>query len=167
MIEMPSMQLSLKSDIASGFTGVTTLTTPGGDSSAGLARSGSTTIQIGSEQMTVTVAGAETINITARAQNGTTAAAHVASDPIYVVDGGVATDAYLINKLSWVRSGGTSYPFDSSRQVAYCPHCKEPSRLALKCDVNGCVDVAITSWNEGSACRHACLKHNRYLRGAA
>lgn len=56
-------------------------------------------------------------------------------------------------------------PFDSSRQVAYCPHCKEPSRLALKCDVNGCVDVAITSWNEGSTCRHACLKHNRYLRG--
>ena len=142
MVEMPSMQLSLKSDITSGFTGVTTLTTPGGDSSAGLARSGSTTIQIGSEQMTATIAGAETINITARAQNGTAAAAHVAGDPIYVVDGGVATDAYLINKLSWVRSGGTSYPTQFKVYTSKYQKARNPTEPSYTLDWSTPISVA-------------------------
>ena len=53
-------------------------------------------------------------------------------------------------------------PFDSSQQVPYCPHCKGANRLALKCYVDGCGDVATTSWREGSGMRHACLKHNRF-----
>lgn len=110
MVKMPVMGLTLKTGISSGYTGLVTLTTPGGDSSAGLERSGSFTIQIGSEQMTAFVSNSSQVNVTARAQNGTTAAAHVAGDPVYIVVSGVATDAYKVKQLKWARSGGTIYP---------------------------------------------------------
>lgn len=110
MVKMPEMGLTLKSGISSGYTGLVTLSSAAGDSSAGLERSGSFTIQIGSEQMTATVSNSTQINITARAANGTTAAAHVAGDPVYIVIGGVATDAFKIRQLKWERSGGTIYP---------------------------------------------------------
>jgi hypothetical protein len=92
--------------------------------------------------MTATVAGAETINITARAQNGTTAAAHVAGDPIYVVDGGVATDAYLINKLSWVRSGGTSYPTQFKIYTSKYQKARNPTEPSYTLDWSTPISVA-------------------------
>lgn len=112
LVELPSMDLSLKADITSGFTGVTTVSKPGGDSNTGLPRSGSFTVQIGTEQMTASVSGDDGLNITARAQNGTSAVAHVAGDPVYYVDSGVATDAYLIRQIAWTHAGGTIHPKD-------------------------------------------------------
>lgn len=94
MAELPSLNLTLKADISSGYTGVISISNGSGLSTVGLASSG--TIQIGSEQLTYNSRTLTTINITARGANSTTAAAHVAGDAIYVVDSGVAVDAHLI-----------------------------------------------------------------------
>lgn len=112
MLRMPAMGLTLKNTLASGVTGLATLTTPGGDTTVGLEQAGSITIQIGSEQMTASVSNATQINITARAQNGTSTAQHLAGDPIFVVVSGVATDAFKVTQVHWERAGGTIYPKD-------------------------------------------------------
>ena len=60
-------------------------------------------LQIGSEQFAYSQKSFRGVFVSQRAYGGTSATAHASGDPIYVVDGGLATDAQSISKLvlSW------------------------------------------------------------------
>ena len=141
LFKMPVMDLQLKAALTSGATGLVTLTKPGGDSSAGIARSGSFVFQIGDEQFTATNSNATQINISARGVNGTVAAAHVAGDPVYIVDSSVATDAYLVRLLKWARSGGTIYPKDFKLYTSNLPQPRKPTDAGYTADYGAPITV--------------------------
>lgn len=158
LVELPAMELSLKADISSGFTGVTTLSKPGGDSNNGLPRSGSFTVQIGTEQMTASVSGATGLNITARAQNGTSPALHVAGDPVYFVDVGVATDGYLIRQLAWEHIGGTVHPKDFKLYTANLVGPRTPAESNYTLDYSTPTQITnntASSWASSAISRRA------------
>lgn len=107
MFRRPLMGLRLLENITDSYTGVVSI----GDLSGaavpdGIANSGSTTIQIGTEQITVTRSG-DTITITARGANSTTAAAHVNGDTVYVVESSVAVDAFPMTDITIKRLNAT------------------------------------------------------------
>jgi hypothetical protein len=105
---LPGMGLKLKADITNSATGVIELWDGKTTQTNGLPTSG--TIQIGMEQITYNAKSATTITLLARGAGGTTAAVHKANDPVYLVDGGRATDAHAIKTLSWKRRSGGAYP---------------------------------------------------------
>lgn len=103
-IDVPGMGLKLKADLTNSYTGVVTISDGSGDTTGGLPTTG--TIQIGIEQIAYTAKTATTINLTSRPSG----VAHVAGDAIYLVDGGIATDAAPIRQIILSRQGGTIYP---------------------------------------------------------
>lgn len=141
LIQLPGMDLSLKSAMTSGYTGLVTLSKSGGDSNNGLARSGSFTLQIGSEQVTASVSGTTQVNVTARGVNSTTAAAHVAGDPVYLVVSGVATDAYMISQIKWTRQGGTSYAKDFKVYTSSIESPRTPEELGYTTEYSSPITV--------------------------
>lgn len=107
MFRRPGMGLRLGVAINSSQTGAVSVVDLSGDSVPdGIATSGTTTIQIGLEQLTVT-RSADVITISSRGANGTTAAAHSKGDVIYVVESGVAVDAMPLKKIYMDRLNAT------------------------------------------------------------
>lgn len=68
----------------------------------GLEASG--TLQIGLEQITYSDRTIDSVQVTARGANGTTASAHSAGDAVQVVAGGMATASPLISAIEWQRT---------------------------------------------------------------
>ena len=85
------------------------------------------TLQIGNEQINYGGKTDTTINITARAVNGTTAAAHDSNDPVYLLDGGQATDAMLVKQIRWTRQGGPAAPASLQDMGQPAGHAAPPS----------------------------------------
>jgi len=116
MVTLPGLGLKLAEDITSSVPGNSgTLYINGPDdkySTDGLPASG--TLFIGDEQIAYSSkssAGYVTLASSgARGAGGTTAAAHNKDDEVFIMDGSVATDAYLIESIGWQRSAGTIYP---------------------------------------------------------
>lgn len=107
LFRRPALGLRLLQGITDVYTGVVSI----GDLSGavvpdGIANSGTTTLQIGLEQITVTRSG-DTITITGRGANSTTAAAHVARDVVYVVESSVAVDAFPMTDITIKRLNAT------------------------------------------------------------
>lgn len=106
LIEMPGMGLQLDADIDDSTTSMVfaDIAGPSGD---GLPDSG--TVQIGSEQISYTsidrTTGVPAGTVT-RGANSTIAAAHIAGDPIFLIDGGIAIDARPVASLSLKRKSG-------------------------------------------------------------
>ena len=110
-IELASMGLILRDDITNTTPGtgdVLYINDASGPNTGGLASSG--TLQIGSEQISYSAKHAYGVTVSARGTSGTTPAAHAAKDVVYVMDGGVATDAAPIKRIAWTRQGGTIHP---------------------------------------------------------
>ena len=142
MLELPGLNLSLKAGISSGYTGVVSVWNGSALSTVGLPSSG--TIQIGSEQISYNARTLTTINISSRGANSTSAAAHVAGDAIYIVDGGVAVDAHLIKSFilehkSIYATAGTV----RTRKIDYQP--RDPSESGYTADYD-----ASQSWTGAS-----------------
>ena len=161
LVELPAMELTLKADITSSFTGVTTLSKPGGDSNNGLPRSGSFTVQIGTEQMTASVSGDAGLNITARGQNGTSAVLHVAGDPVYLVDSGVATDAYNIKQIAWDHFGGTVHPKDFKIYTANVNSPRTPDETNYTLDYS--TPITVTANASGSWVSSLISRRTRFI----
>ncbi len=108
LFRLPGMGLRLYTDLTDSYTGVLAISDGAALSTNGLPSSG--TIQIGGEQLSYNNKTSTTLTITARGVNGTTAAAHLAEDPVYILHaGGQATDAYALRTISWsVRAGGNA-----------------------------------------------------------
>jgi len=103
LFRRPSMSLRLLENINNSYTGTVSI----GDLSGalvpdGIWNSGTTTLQIGLEQITVTRSG-DVITITGRAANGTSAESHVIGDVVYVIDSGVAVDAFPMTEITLQR----------------------------------------------------------------
>lgn len=115
MVTLPGLGLTLAQDITAtvpGNSGFLYLNGPDEKySTDGLPTSG--TLFIGDEKIAYsskTVSYVVLASIGARGASGTTAAKHDAGDEVYLMDGTVYTDAYLIGSIGWSRSGGTIYP---------------------------------------------------------
>jgi len=103
LFRRPSMSLRLLENINNSYTGTVSI----GDLSGALVPDGiwnsvTTTLQIGLEQITVTRSG-DVITITGRAANGTSAESHVIGDVVYVIDSGVAVDAFPLTEITLKR----------------------------------------------------------------
>lgn len=131
-VDLPPMGLRIRDDFNSSFTGDIFITDGATPSTAGLPSSG--TLQVGDEQMTISARYADRITISARGQGGTTAAAHKADDPVYIVDGGVKTDAHLIKSVGWKRAGGTNYPKDYRIKVSKLPDARDADESGYNAD---------------------------------
>lgn len=116
LIQLPGMGLRLLADLTANYTGILEVSDGAATSTNGLPASG--TVQIGAEQLTYTSKTATTITITARGANGTTAAVHEADDPIYIVEGGQATDAYKIDRIVIRRPTGRNAPKNFSIRLS-------------------------------------------------
>lgn len=103
LVQLPPLGLKLVADLTDSYTGAVTLTDDTGETTAGLAASGE--IQIGDERISYNSRGQNTITITARGNAGTTAAAHLKGDPVYVVVSDIAIDAFPIRTIELVRDG--------------------------------------------------------------
>jgi hypothetical protein len=111
LLQLPGFNLSLDVDLTDAYTGVLKPWNGSDYSSNGLPASG--TLQMAGEQMSFAKLDHESIQITARGQNGTDAQAHLAGEMLYVVDGTYATDAFLVNQIAWTASPGSGiYPRD-------------------------------------------------------
>ncbi|MCB9121803.1 MAG: hypothetical protein H6640_18940 [Caldilineaceae bacterium] len=108
LLQLPGINLALPAGLTPSYTGNIQPWNGAASSTNGLPASG--VIQIGGEQMAFTKVDATTINITARAQNGTAADDHFEGDLIYVVDGSMATDAFLCNEIAWSHVGSAVHP---------------------------------------------------------
>lgn len=109
-VVLPGMGLMLRDDISPTVPGVGDIlyiVNDSGPSTEGLYVT--STLQIGSEQITTSAKeGMAGMVVLARGANGTSAAAHAAADPVYVVDlDGVATDGYHIKQIIIGRAGGS------------------------------------------------------------
>jgi hypothetical protein len=106
LLTLPEIGLMLDSDITNSAPGVNSRLyisdLSGAASTIGLAASG--TIQIGLEQITYDSRTVDSVRVTARGANGTTAAAHKAGDVVQVIDGGTATTAPLLARIEWSRA---------------------------------------------------------------
>ena len=111
-IDLPGLGLALAEDVTAvspAAAGTLKITDDAGTpSTAGLPSSG--TIQIGQEQITYSAKTAAGVTVTARAANGTTAAAHVEGDTIRILDGSTATDGPPIRRVAWTRRSGGAVP---------------------------------------------------------
>lgn len=114
MTTLPGLGLTLATDITASVPGNSgALYINGPDekySTDGLPASG--TIVIGDEEIAYSSKTSEYVTLAssgARGANGTTAAIHNAADEVYVKDGSVYTDAYLISAVGWTR-GGSIFP---------------------------------------------------------
>jgi len=110
-IELASIGLILRDDITAAHPAIGEMlfiNDASGPNTGGLPDTG--TLQIGSEQINYDFKFPYGVNVSGRGANGTTPAAHAAKDVIYVMDGGVATDAAPIKRIAWTRQGGTVYP---------------------------------------------------------
>lgn len=112
MVTLPGFGLTLAQDITSsspGSGGFLYIYGPDEKySTDGLSSSG--TIVIGDEEITYSSKTTSYVVVSARGANGTTAAIHNAEDAIYVKDGSVYTDAYLIGSIGWQGSRSGIYP---------------------------------------------------------
>ena len=108
LIQLPRMNLRLHADLPADGVGVIDISDGAALSTNGLDAWG--TIQIGGEQLTYTAKTATTITLTARGVNGTTAAAHLADDPVYILCDNQATDAYPLDRVTWWRPPGANAP---------------------------------------------------------
>jgi len=113
-VDLPSMGLALHEDITASAPGAgATLLIDGqnGPSTDGLPSSG--TLVVGDEYITYSAKVSGGVTVSARGASGTTAAAHVAGDAIFVVftqaTRTTITDALPLKSLTWERSGGTIY----------------------------------------------------------
>jgi hypothetical protein len=120
IIQMPSMDLRLSADINSSVQTIAIADAAGIASTDGLNDSG--TIQIGTEQITYTGKTTSAITGCTRGANSTTAAEHDEGDPIYVVDGSIATRALPITSFTINAPAGQPFPRDfdlwRSNQIA-------------------------------------------------
>lgn len=116
--------------------------------SAGLPSSG--TFWIGGEQFTVTELADGEFRVDARGIGVPAALAHSADDPIYVMDGSIATDAQLVEKIGWVGAPSTIYPADfrifvsSEMDVRTPEHYGYENDFTLLADITGAVG---SSWS--------------------
>jgi hypothetical protein len=101
-VALPALGLVLRDDITAAAPGAGAklyLQKGGADSSEGLTTTG--TLQIGMEQITYGSRATDGIIVAARGANGTTAAAHIKSDVVRVVDtDGVATQGQLVKSIT-------------------------------------------------------------------
>lgn len=116
-IDLPSMGLVLHEDITDsspGAAGTLLIDGQNGPSTDGLPSSG--TLVIGDEYITYSAKVTGGVTVSARGASGTTAAAHVAGDAVFVVFAQAGrttiTDALPLKQLIWERSNGTIYPRD-------------------------------------------------------
>lgn len=115
MVTLPGLGLKSRDQISASAPGnggkLYIVDAAGNPSTSGMPGSG--TIQIGSERITYAAKDHESITLAgsgARGASSTTAAGHAANDPVWLVEGGIVTDAHMIQKLNWRRFGGTIYP---------------------------------------------------------
>jgi len=115
MVTLPGMGLTLAQDITASVPGNSgMLYINGADekySTDGLPSSG--TLFVGDEQISYASKTPEYVTLAssgARGAGGTTAAIHNAGDEVFIMDGSVPTDAFLIDNIGWQRAGGTIYP---------------------------------------------------------
>lgn len=113
-VDLPTMGLVLHEDITDstpGAAGTLLIDGQNGPSTDGLPSSG--TLVLGDEYITYSAKVTGGVTVTARGASGTTAAAHVAGDAVYVVftqaSRTTITDALPLKQLIWERSGGTIY----------------------------------------------------------
>lgn len=109
-VELPAMGLVLRDDITATVPGVGDvlyINNDSGPSNEGLYVT--STVQIGSEQITTSAkSGTVGMVVAARGANSTTAAIHVAGDTVFVVDtDGTATDAHHIKQISVEQTAGS------------------------------------------------------------
>ncbi len=116
LIQLPSMGLRLNVAMDNTQTGLIYLTDGTIPTTNGLPASG--TIQIGFEQMTYIDKTATSLNITARAANGTTAAIHEAGDQVLIYEDGQATNAFRLNHLTIWRPPVNNAPKNVSVRFA-------------------------------------------------
>ena len=106
MLTLPGIGLQLDADITSSAPGagdrLYIADLSGAASTIGLEASG--TIQIGLEQITYTNRTVDSVQVTARGANGTTAATHLAGDVVQVLYAGEAMTAPLLDRLEWERA---------------------------------------------------------------
>lgn len=114
MVTFPGFGLTLANDITSGSPGASgSLYILGPDEKTcvdGLPNSG--TLVIGDEKITYSAKSIDGgyVTVTARGASSTTAASHNAGDEVYILDGSIATDAFLVEQVGWTRYNGTIYP---------------------------------------------------------
>lgn len=111
MTTLPGLGLKLAMDMTSSYPGSGQILFINGPddkySTDGLPNSG--TIFSGDEEINYSSKTDQYVAVSARGANGTTAVAHSTGDEVYIMDGTVPTDAYLISGVGWTR-GGTIYP---------------------------------------------------------
>lgn len=111
MDTLPGLGLKLAMNMTSSFPGNgEALLINGPDdklSTDGLPTSG--TLFVGDEKISYSSKTSQYVVVSARGASGTTATAHNEDDEVYVMDGSVPTDAYLISGIGWTR-GGSIYP---------------------------------------------------------
>lgn len=135
MLTLPPLGLTLRDDISSSVPAggaLLPIIDKASASTTGLPASG--TIQIGNEQITYSAKSKYGVTVSARGAGGTTAAAHKSGDVIQIVDGGVATQAHLIKRIGWKRSGGTSYLKDYRIKVSKLEDVRTPDDPAYNAD---------------------------------
>lgn len=105
-LKLPEIGLALDADITSSVPAAASrlyiADLSGAASTIGLTATG--TIQIGLEQITYTDRTVDSVLVSARGANGTTAAAHLAGDAVQVVYSGEAMAAPLLDRLEWERA---------------------------------------------------------------
>jgi len=108
---LPGLGLKLGMDMTDSYPGSGQILFINGPddkySTDGLPSSG--TLFVGDEKISYSSKTGEYVVVSGRAASGTTATAHNEDDEVYIMDGSVPTDAYLISAVGWTR-GGTIYP---------------------------------------------------------
>lgn len=111
MTTLPGLGLKLAMDMTSSYPGNGQILFINGPddkySTDGLPSSG--TLFVGDEKISYSSKTDQYIVVSARGASSTTASAHSEDDEVYIMDGSVPTDAYLISGVGWTR-GGTIYP---------------------------------------------------------
>lgn len=144
LVELPGMGLELTSALTDSATDPIGIANVGGSSTDGLPSSG--TIQVGTEQISYTSKTTTTIAGTiTRGANSTTAAAHSAGDPIYLIVSGVAVDALPVQDLTFVRTSGQPALYDFVVRGASVDTVRDPDTDNYVTDWTTLVTVTATS----------------------
>lgn len=152
LIQLPGMGLRLAADLAIGTAwGRVAISDGATNSTNGLDASG--TLQIGGEQISYSSKNATGVWMTARGVNSTTAAAHLADDPVYIINDGQATDAYPVDHVGWTRPAGKNSPRDFIMRMSNMltlprmPNRDDNSEYALDYNWNyGVADYLANTW---------------------
>lgn len=157
MVSLPGLDLQLSGDIsasAPAFGGQLLIKDKAGNPSvAGLDPTGQ--LQIGDEQFNYSVKsndGYVVLSSSRGSVNGTSAAAHKDGDAVFVVVGGVKTDAPLISQISWHHYNGTIHLRDFTvHRSALVDDPRSPEDDASLIDW---VSVANVTGNTGASWSH-------------